>query len=460
MNKKVLLINPPMTYLERIEPIRLPQPLGLMYIAAYLEKDGYEVKLLDTHAEGYHNRKAVGERTQVGMEENEIKEAVLKENPAVIGVAQMFTDQSPNGHMVCRAAKSACPDVPTVMGGVYPTDMPDVALADENVDYLLTAEAEESFKHFCDWKILKDDKAYEKIDGLNGARKHKWIQDLDTIPFPARHLIPIEKYFDAGRAYREHAHKRIAFPMITSRCCPIACTFCATHSMMGSYRQRSPQNVIEEIEYLIENYGMEEIYFLDDALVHDNFRELLRIMAKKDYGLTWHGANGTAIYDLDDELIELHAATGCYKMIFSIESGVPTTLKYMKKTIDLNTAPNIVKKVQNLGMRAESMFMLGLSVESKADIRKTVAFAESLNLDYVSFPLATPFKGTVMYKDLIKRGVIRDDIPVEDLKFGIANIDGIDWDAEWVENFRVESWKRLNPELAKATTEFMPAGAI
>lgn len=447
MNRRVMLINPPMTYLERIEPIRLPQPVGICGIGAYLEQEDYDVKLLDSQAEGYENRFAVGERTQVGLEEEAIKEAVCAFDPAVIGVACMFSDQHKNAHMVCRAAKAACPDVPVVMGGVYPTMVPQEVLADPNVDHIIKAEGEMAFKAFCDWKILKDESAYGSIDGLDLNPKKVWLKDLDSLPFPARHLLSLEKYFDAGRAYREFAHKRNAFPIITSRCCPAFCSFCGTHKMMGLYRERSPENVIKEIEFLIVKYGMEEIYFLDDALMHGNFREILRIMAKKEYGLTWHGANGTAIYSMDDELIELCAETGCFKMIFSIESGVSSTLKYMNKPVTLDTAPAIIKKVQSCGMRAESMFIIGMPVETKKDILNTVAFAESLGLDYVSFPLATPFKGTPLYRDCLKRRCIQQEIPLEDLKFGIGHITGVDWDPEWVESVRKESWIRLNPGL-------------
>ncbi len=444
MNKRIMLVNPPMTYLERIEPIRLPQPLGLCYLAAFLEQAGYEVSILDAHAEGYYQRLPVKDRTQVGMDEEQIKVAIQKFDPAVIGVACMFADQYKNAHLVCHAAKAAFPDRPTVMGGVYPTMMPEESLMDKNVDYIIKAEAEESFKYFCDWKILRDKSAYAKIDGLNLNPKKTWVKDLDQLPFPARHLIPLEKYFNAGRAYREFAHHRNAFPIVTSRCCPADCSFCGTHKMMGLYRERSPQNVIEEIEFLIEKYGMEEIYFLDDALLHGNFRQVLKIMVKKKYNLTWHGANGTAIYSIDDELIDLCAASGCFKIIFSIESGVPSTLKYMRKPVNLDLTRSIIEKVQHRGMRAESMFIIGMPVETKADIEKTVAFAESLELDYVSFPLATPFKGTPFYDDCLKRGCIRDDIPLEDLKFGISHIQGIDWDSRWLENIRAESWKRLN----------------
>jgi magnesium-protoporphyrin IX monomethyl ester (oxidative) cyclase len=444
MNRRVMLINPPMTYLTSMEPIRLAQPMGICYIAAVLEKHRYDVKLLDAHAEGYHNRTNIGERTQVGLTESDIRDRIAEFKPAIVGVSAMFTDQYKNSHMVCRMAKEALPDVVTVMGSVYPTMVPEEVLEDSNVDYVIKGEAEYTFKYFCDWLILKEENAKSKVDGLNLNPKERWIEELDDLPFPARHLLNLEKYFSIGRAYREPSKREPAFPIITSRCCPVYCNFCATHIMQGSYRERSVDNVIAEIEYLTGTYGMEEIYFLDDALAYGNFREILKKMIKNKYDLAWHGANGVAVYNLDDELIELFAKSGCYKVILSIESGVQKTLRYMKKPVKLTKTKDVIEKIKKYGMKAESMFMIGFPCETREDILNTVKFAEGLGLDYVSFPLATPFKGTDFYKDCAERGCLVEDYKFENLKFGIGNIRTAEWGPEFVQNVREESWKRIN----------------
>jgi magnesium-protoporphyrin IX monomethyl ester (oxidative) cyclase len=214
--------------------------------------------------------------------------------------------------------------------------------------------------------------------------------------------------------------------------------------MQGSYRERSVDNVIAEIEYLTGTYGMEEIYFLDDALAYGNFREILKKMIKNKYDLAWHGANGVAVYNLDDELIELFAKSGCYKVILSIESGVQKTLRYMKKPVKLTKTKDVIEKIKKYGMKAESMFMIGFPCETREDILNTVKFAEGLGLDYVSFPLATPFKGTDFYKDCAERGCLVEDYKFENLKFGIGNIRTAEWGPEFVQNVREESWKRIN----------------
>ena len=445
MNERILLINPPMTYLTRMEPIRLAQPMGICYIAAVLKMRGYDVKLLDAHAEGYHQRLDIGgERVQVGLNEEQIRNRISEFKPSIVGVSAMFTDQYKNSHLACKAAKEALEGIICVMGGVYPTMLPEDVLKDPNVDYVIKGEAEYSFMYFCDWVIRKEKDAKNKVDGLNLEPKRHWIENLDELPFAARDLLKLDKYSDAGKAYREPSKREQALPIITSRCCPAYCNFCATHKMQGFYRQRSVDNVIAEIEYLIDTYGMREIYFLDDALAYGNFREILKKMIKNRYDLVWHGANGIAVYNLDDELIELFAESGCYKVILSIESGVQETLKYMRKPVKLDKIKDIIKKIKDCGMRVESMFIIGFPCETKEDILNTVRFAEGLELDYVSFPLATPFKGTDFYQDCVEKCCLVENYSFENLKFGIGNIKTAQWGPEFVETVREKAWKRIN----------------
>jgi len=380
----------------------------------------------------------------VGLDEKEIEERISEFKPAVVGVSAMFMDQYKNAHMACRAAKKADGGIVTVMGGVYPTMVPDEVLKDPNVDHVIKAEAEYSFKYFCDWIAFGDESARSKVDGLDLEPKKHWIEDLDALPMPARHLLPVQKYFDEGRAYRESSKREPAFPIITSRCCPAFCNFCASRHMQGKYRERSVSNIIREIEHLIKTYGMQEIYFLDDALAHGNFAELLKKMVENRYDVVWHGANGVAVYSLNDKLIELFAGSGCYKVLLAIESGVQETLKYMRKPVKLGNVNTVIKKIKSLGMRTESLFMIGLPCESKEAILNTVRFAEALNLDYVSFPLATPFKGTDFYNDCVEKGCLVDDYRYENLKFGIGNIKTEEWGPDFVEKIRKDWWKKIN----------------
>ena len=443
MDKKVMLIVPPMTYLTSMETIRLAQPVGISYIAGYLEKYGYVVKILDAHAQGYENQIKLGERTQVGLNKEEIIEEIKTFAPKIVGVSSMFSDQYYNTISVCEAAKEAIPNVVTCVGGVHPTMVPTEVLRNSNIDHIIKGEAEHSFKLFCD-NIFHNGEINTVIDGLDLLPKRYWSENLDKLPFPARHLLNLKNYINIGRAYREHSKREPALPIITSRCCNAWCKFCATHQMQGHYRERSVDNVIKEIDKLIETWGMKEIYFLDDALVHGNFREILKAMIKNNYDLTWHGANGVAVFSLDDELIDLFAKTGCYKVILSIESGVQSTLKYMKKPVNLKNVKTKIDRIKSRGMKVESMFVIGLPCESREDILNTVKYAESLELDYVSFPICTPFKGTELYEECVENGILVDNYSYENLKFGIGNIRTDNWGPEFVESVRKKAWHKIN----------------
>jgi len=434
---KTLLVNPPLTYLQPDETIRLAIPLGICYIAAVLEQHGYCVQILDAHAEGFENRITIdGNKIYVGLTGEQIKQRIEDFHPDILGVSCLFTDQLSHPHAICKMAKEVDPNIITILGGVYCSTSPREALADPNVDFILRGEAEYSFLDFCQGK--------RDVDGLNLSPKEHFIEDLDALPLPARHLLPIQRYFEAEKAYREPPMQSPAIPMITSRGCPARCRFCASNLMQGHYRERSVENVIAEVEHLIDTYGMREIYFLDDALAHGNFREILREMIRRDFDLTWHGANGMAVYSLDDDLINLCVESGCYKIILGIESGNQHTLNYMRKPQNIEQIRNVVRKIKDHGMRVEGLFLLGMPNDTKEDMLNTVKFADELELSYASFPIATPFPGTSLYEDCEKRGYLVKLFKFENLKFGMGNIRTENFDPEWVENLRRDAWRRIN----------------
>jgi len=215
---------------------------------------------------------------------------------------------------------------------------------------------------------------------------------------------------------------------------------------MGHYRVRSIENVISEIDFLIEKHSMREIYFIDDNLTanKERFKKILDVIIERKYDITWHAANGTAIFDLDDELINKMKESGCYKVILSIESGVQSTLDKMNKPVDLSKVKPVIDSIKAAGLKVESMFVIGLPGETKEDILKTIDFAENLGIDYVSFPIATPYPGTELYRQCVENGYLADDFSFKRLKFGIGNIRTPEFDPAFVEGVRKSAWQRIN----------------
>jgi len=235
--------------------------------------------------------------------------------------------------------------------------------------------------------------------------------------------------------------------MVTSRCCPAHCYFCSTHQMMGHYRLRSVQNVLEEVDHLVYTYGMREIYFLDDNLIYDKTRtlKLLDGLINRRYNLDWHDPNGIAIYSLDEELIDKMQESGCYKLLLAIESGDQEVLStIMHKPVDLKEVKRLVKYAKSTGMVVESLFMVGSPGETKDQINRTINLARSLDLDYVTFPIATPFPGTNFYQECKQKGYLVKDLRYENLKFGIGNIITPEFTPEYLQEIRHKAWQDIN----------------
>jgi len=198
--KDVLLIMPPATiageYTKEIQP-----PLGLAYVAACMEKD-YNVKVLDAACEGWNEeRKESDNLVTYGLSFENIKESIKDFNPDVVGVSCLYSMQYKNAHKVCRITKELDKDILTIVGGAHPTVLPQKTLEDTNVDFVILGEGESSTKELLD--AIQRGEMISDIDGIAFRSqgeiivnpKTKFIQDLDKIPFPARHLLPMQKYF-------------------------------------------------------------------------------------------------------------------------------------------------------------------------------------------------------------------------------------------------------------------------
>lgn len=274
---KILLINPPNSIDQKAAfTVNLFQPLGLAYIAATLEENNYQVKILDALAEGFDQERVQGERKIIGLSDSEIKKKIKKFEPNIVGISNLFSFQSDEAHRMSNLVKSVDSKITTVVGGSHPTIQPEDILKNKNVDYVIRGEGEyamlelvraiEGKKPVVSMKSL----SYRDNKGriFNNARSEP-IKHLDNLPFPARHLLPMDKYFEAAKKGRvidgliACGKKRTS--ITTSRGCPFTCTFCSVHlTMTRSWRGRSPENVLSEIKEFVDMYGIQYFDILDD----------------------------------------------------------------------------------------------------------------------------------------------------------------------------------------------------
>jgi magnesium-protoporphyrin IX monomethyl ester (oxidative) cyclase len=410
---KILLIKPSYNIKYKTFP---SLPLGLCYIAAVLEKNNYDVEIIDCVIEDFKNIEHVDKGIfRVGLSWNKLKKKIRKSNPDVVGVSCSFTIQSFDAFKVAEITKQVDSDIKVVMGGVHPSALPNEVLKDKNVDYVIIGEGEYSFLELI--QTLERGKSPSKIDGIGfKSGKHikinpktRFIKNIDELPFPARHLLPVKVYFKiGGRAF--HIKSKKSLSIITSRGCPFDCKFCSIHCLWGyNWRPHSPERVINEIKHLIDTYGVEEIAFDDDNMILDRKRFIKICKGITPFGIKWCTPNGIRADVLDFELLKIMKRSGCYSLNLAIEhSDLYILNKVMNKRLDLKRVIKTVNFCKKLDIHTVGYFVIGMPGETRETINKTIEFAKNLPLDDIIVTIATPYPGSKLYEECLKKGYIKN----------------------------------------------------
>lgn len=442
--KKVFLILPPYT-IPATMPKRVQPPLGIAYLGAYLEKQGYEVQLCDSLIEGFDHSDVVYEDfIRYGLSEEKIRERIKRFQPDVVGVSCLFTIMAKSAYRICAIAKELNPDMITFMGGAHPSAMPEEAMAEGTVDYVIPGEGEMTLDHLL--KTIERGEDPEKVPGVVFMRNGKmvrtcgseFLQSLDQLPFPARHLLPMDEYFKKDRPHGTATRYKRSTPIITSRGCPAKCTFCSIHTVWGrEYRGRSGENVLEELKHLADHYNIKEIQIEDDNLTYSKPRahELLDKIIEADLGLSFTTPNGIAAWVLDRPLLEKLKKAGFYRLTLAVESGNEQVLHdIIRKPLRLKTIKQIVSISKDLGFELDTFFVVGFPGETKRQIQETFDFANSLNVDNAKFFIATPYPGTELYRMAKEKGYLHKDFDFHNgLSFTRGQISTPEFTAEELE---------------------------
>lgn len=452
--EKILLIQPPYDIL-RIEPKTAQPPLGLAYLGAVLEKD-YEVKILDAVAEGYENEQFIDRNfKRYGLSFSDIKTEIEKFNPDVVGVSCLFSTQAENSHRVVRLAKEVNPNIITLFGGAHPSALPELVMEDKNVDFAIIGEGEYTTRDLL--RVVEAGSGFSGLDGLafreNGnvriLPKTSYIEDIDKLPFPARHLLSVEKYFKINTPMGTTTRRMPNTCVSTSRGCPANCIFCSIHTVWGRrYRTRTPESVIGEIELLKSKYGVKELQFYDDNLTLDKTRAL-RIfdeMIEKRLNLLWTTPNGVAIWALDEELLAKMRESGCYKISLGIESGDDYVLhRIIQKPLELKKVKPVIDFCRELGMGIDAFFVVGFPGETREQMKKTLSFARKLKVDNLNITIATPHPGTRLYEICQRENYLKPNFNFKIIRSRRGQIDTPEFTAREVEKMvsRVNFISRL-----------------
>jgi magnesium-protoporphyrin IX monomethyl ester (oxidative) cyclase len=430
-NMRVCLINPPRIHPKSWGKPTVFQPLRIAYVAAMLEKE-HKVKIIDAPTEGMKNIELIDEtKYRVGLKNEQIAERIKNWSPDVVGITIPFAGWSKTAFEAASTVKNVDKDIVTVVDGQYPSARPEDCLSRPDIDFVIIGEAEHTMFELVGALDEGNMQRLKKIRGIafieNGKKiftpSRPPIQDLDSLPFPARHLLPMEMYYAAVKENPIRGEIRKPWTtVITSRGCPYNCVFCSVHTVDGKiWRARSPQNVADEIEQLIRTYNIKQIDFYDDNMTLDRKRmeSICNLIMERNLDFEWYIPTGVRADTLDEDLLAKMKAAGCKRIFIAPESGVQRVVdQVVKKNLDLRKVENTVISARKVGIKVACFFIIGLIGETKDDIKATINYAyklKKLGADRFYFSFATPLYGTELYEQAKRGGFLREDFSDEAL---------------------------------------------
>ncbi len=239
--------------------------------------------------------------------------------------------------------------------------------------------------------------AYLLEDGLvHKTQVREKIRDIDALPFPNRHKIDLEKYLTVWKT----AHGHNAVSISTQRGCPYTCKWCSTAVYGQSYRRRSAENVVDEIVFLQKNYDFDLIWFVDDVFTVSNkwLGEFHDELKKRQVTVQLECI--TRADRLNDEVLKMLRACGCFRVWIGAESGSQRIIDAMDRRVDVDQVRAMIKSARKIGIQAGTFIMLGYPGETEADIRETVEHLKDSNPDLFTITVAYPIKGTGLYEEV------------------------------------------------------------
>ena len=373
--------------MSRFEP-NINPPLGIAYIAASLRKAGFDVEILDPSFEG--KQYAV--------------ERIKKPDYDIIGFS-CFTMNYNASRELADLAKKANKNVLRVFGGPHVIVEPEKTIKDREVDAICLGEGETTFVELA--RALKEGRPLQSVSGVWFKKNGKIVRNpvrtmicnLDELPFPARDLLPMEKYLNAKLGRAAWAVKQPSTTLMVGRGCPFDCTYCSTKLIFGkSVRLRSPKNVVDEIGQLTEDYGVRGIAFVDDTFTINKkaVEAICEELIGRKISIEW--ACNSRIDTISPELLRIMKKAGCTYITFGVESGNQGVLdKFIKKGIKLDKVEDVFRWTKQAGIKTGAYFLLGIPGETLENMQETIDFAIKVNPDVVNFNMVRPLPKTEIY---------------------------------------------------------------
>jgi len=389
----IVLVNPPYAFWSPeknyLRPFigNLPS-LGLLSLGAILRKSGYRVKIVESASRGLSFSQTIDQ--------------ILQERPAYVGLS-CTTASVENAAKIARAIKETRPDTRVLAGGPHITALPEKTFRRfPDFDFGILGEGEAALVELLESLEGKKDldqvesAVYRRGEEIRVNPRRRFIENLDTLPFPAFDLLP-----DFPRVYRPpflNYQKGPAASLLSSRGCPQDCTFCDRSVFGNRYRYYSEDYLFAGVSFLVRRYGIRHLVFTDDQFAASRPR-LMRLCEKMSGGglnIQWNC--DARVDSMDPDLLKLMKRAGCWMISYGIESGSQKILDQTRKGITLDQVEQAVRWTKEAGIRAKGLFMIGYPEETEETLGETLAFIGRSRLDEINLSFLTPYPGTEIYR--------------------------------------------------------------
>ncbi len=388
MNKDIVLIMPNFNWQVNFDVQKDP-PMGVLYIAAVLELNGYIVTIIDANAE------------------NLSLDAVMKKikaiEPYFIGISANYSPLNNLALLLSKSIKEHNKDIIVAIGGNHATASYKYILGKSNnsVDFIIKGQGETILPNLL--KALEQNEEINCIKGIayikNGkvisTEEQELIKNLDDIPMPAYHLVSMKLYD--------------RYNIISSRGCPYKCTYCASSIISNKVFYRSPENIVNEIEYLVRNYGEKFFWFSDDTFTSnfEHTNKLLNLIIERNLKIKWSCL--TRVNRTNKALLEKMKKAGCVYISYGVESGDIDILEKMNKKITLDEVKEALKMTKEAGIDMYTFFLIGYPGETIESVHESFNLIRETKPTGVSFAIVIPLPGTSLWEYLSERNYIDFD---------------------------------------------------
>lgn len=448
--------------------------LSLLYLAARLEVDGHHVTIFDA---------SMGPITAVkngfvyGISNEEVVKQLENKKFDVVGITCSFASRWRFVSALAEVVKRAMKDVPVIIGGLFPTyNWKFCFEKSSNVDIIVFGEGENILAQIVNnlEKGTSITAACTPVEGVawrDGADirindKKGYNTDLDRLPFPAWHLLDLQKFFAMQKNFYEL--RPPFFTVLSSRGCPEACTFCNMYITHGrKWRFRSPENFVDELEFLSKKYNVKNFFIADDNFSFnlERAKEICKEILKRNLSIHYNTGNGLSIKRIDKELLELMKASGCGSVALAIESGSERIRNEVyKKRLPTEKIYQAVNWCNEVGLPCVAFFMVGAPGETRESVEETKKLLKELPLTLCTCGIYTPYPGTALYDECVQKGYMKEVSPEDEerIEFAASMLATPDFSSEDIKTWQNKiylhfikyKWYRLFRQLIN------PAGII